>query len=71
MYQYLKSARNSVINYFYQKKLLDEVNYRFKTTVHKQLLLNLWELIYFANTANQKRHFQLNLRILYSSPTDV
>ena len=46
------------------EKELDEVNYRFKTTVHKQVLN-------FANTTNQKRHFQLNLRILNSSPTDV
>ena len=31
----------------------------------------LWELIYFANTTNQKMHFQLNLEVLYSSSTDV
>ena len=59
------------INYFYQKNSLDEVNYRFKTTVHKQLLKPLGTIIYFANTTNQKRHFHLNLRVLYSSGTDV
>ena len=53
------------INYFYQKKSLDEVNYRSKTTVHKQLLKPLGTIIYIANTTNQKRHFQLNLSPLF------
>ena len=33
--------------------------------------LKLWELIYFANRTNQKRHFQQNLKVPYSNPTDI
>ena len=33
--------------------------------------LKLWELIYFANRTNQKRHFQRNLKVPYSNPTDI
>ena len=41
LYHYQQSARNSANFLFLPKNLLDEITYRFKTTVHKELLKTL------------------------------
>ena len=72
-YHYLQSAKNSANWLILPKKLLNEVNYKFKTKVHKQLLKTLGTYLFC--TTNQIEFDswikQLNLRVLYSTVTDV
>ena len=70
MLQIAASGVQEILHSNYTNKHLDQVNYSFNTIRLQTTTKNL-ELNYFDNTANLKRHFQLNLEVAYSNPIDV